>query len=140
MTLCFLGQSLYGICIHTVISKDTRTSTQYQNYKRTPTASARAPNQLPILKLEPVPSSRRGIELASNPLYDFIGRPSKLFSTSESNISAPSSISVLVVAAALLELVADAAVDVGACVLALAQFCWRVDSASFLDMSSGQLL
>lgn len=116
--------------IHTIIS-DTRTSTQHQNYKRTPNASPRKPNQPPTLKPEAVPSSGRGIELASNPLYDNIGCPSvKSFPTSESEISIPSSISVLPVAAALLELIVDAAVDIGVCASAFAQFCWRADSPS----------
>lgn len=39
----------------------------------------------------------------------------KLFLTPESEISIPSSISVLPVAAALLELIVDAAVDIGVC-------------------------
>lgn len=116
--------------IYTIIS-DKRTSTQHQNYKRTPNASPRKPNQPPTLKPEAVPSSGWGIELASNPLYDNIGCPSvKSFSTSESETSIPSSISSLPVAAALLELIVDAAVDVGVCASALAQFCWRMDSPS----------
>lgn len=53
----------------------------------------------------------------------------KSFPTSESEISIPSSISVLLVAAALLELIVDAAVDIGVCASALAQCC-RADSPS----------
>lgn len=105
------------------------TQYQTQELKRIPNASPRKPNQPPTLKPEAVPSS--GIELASNPLYDNTGCPSvKSFSTSESEISIPSSISVLPAAAALLELIVDADVDIGVCASALAQFCWGVDSAS----------